>query len=542
MRVGLAAAVSLAMVPLAFACGSGNDPGGADGGSGPTAGAGTSGAQHAGGTGGTSAAAGTAAGTASGGTTVAGSSGAAAGAPLTGDGGKAGAGAAGTPSNAGTSGGDPLAGFGGGAGVSASGTGGTAGSAGSGGSGGTGMIGAATFQVDSQLASEVDPDAPGTVGIVTWTIDKASLVEAFIEFGLDTSYGMQAPVDLALQDHRTLLLGMKPARTYHFRVVARDASATYQSDDFTIETGPATTLVPLDSFEVLDEEQRERGFILASYWRGTGAAVPFILDADGEVVWWYQGGPNGIARARLSADAKNMWMIAASNSGEALRRVSMDGLDAETYTGTVGSHDLTPVSGATMAYLDYGESDCDSIFEIDPSGETTEVWDSQLVAAGMCHGNALRYSRAEDVYTFSDVSTDIFVVSRSGTLEWRLSELVSGGNDAWGGTQHGHHLLADSIVVFANRGAGSMASTAVEYALEGGAELLNFDSGDFTANLGDVQRLPGGNTLVTYSNDSIIKEIDPDGNVVLEIDGGGSSFGYTLWTPSLYAPAPDTED
>jgi hypothetical protein len=87
-----------------------------------------------------------------------------------------------------------------------------------------------------------------------------------------------------------------------------------------------------------------------------------------------------------------------------------------------------------------------------------------------------------------------------------------------------------------------MASTAVEFALDGGDELLNFDSGDYSANLGDVQRLPGGNTLITYSNDSIIKEIDASGSVVLEISGGGSAFGYTLWTPSLYLPAPDTED
>ena len=80
--------------------------------------------------------------------------------------------------------------------------------------------------------------APGTIGIVTWTVNVSSLTEAHIDFGLDTSYGMTAPVDLALTDHRTLLLGMKPAKTYHFRVVARDASATYTSNDYTVMTGP----------------------------------------------------------------------------------------------------------------------------------------------------------------------------------------------------------------------------------------------------------------------------------------------------------------
>ncbi|HEY3496429.1 MAG TPA: hypothetical protein VGK73_17135, partial [Polyangiaceae bacterium] len=392
------------------------------------------------------------------------------------------------------------------------------------------------------LASEIDPDAPTTVGIVTFTIDKSALTAAHIEFGLDTEYGTNAPVDLDLDDHRTLLLGMKPETTYHFRVVASDASATYQSDDFTIETGAPTTLVSIESFDVANETARERGFIMASYWQGQGLSVPFILDADGDIVWWAPGGPNGIARARMSADGKNMWMISASNQGAPLQRVSMDGLDAQTYSMVIGSHDITAVEGETMAFLEYGESDCDSIYEIDPSGTTREVFESQSVVSGSgCHGNAVRYSQAEDLYSFSDVSTDIFVVNREGAVEWRLSERVTGGNQAWGGVQHGHQLLEDSILIFANRGAGSMESSAIEYSLEG-EELLNFSSGAYSANLGDVQRLPGGNTLVTFSNDSIIEEIDPQKNVVLRIDGGGSRIGYALWTESLYDPAPDTHE
>jgi hypothetical protein len=228
--------------------------------------------------------------------------------------------------------------------------------------------------------------------------------------------------------------------------------------------------------------------------------------------------------------------------GAAVQRVSMDGLDAQTYQNVIGSHDLTPVEGATMAFLEYGESDCDSIYEIDPSGMTREIFETQtVVQGGGCHSNALRYSKAEDVYTLSDVSTDIFVIDRQGALQWRLSERVSGGNQSWGGVQHGHHLLENSIVVFANRGAGAMESSIIEYSLDGN-ELMNFSSGDYSANLGDVQRLPDGNTLITYSNDSIIKEIDPDENVVLEINGGGSRLGYALWTPSLYDPAPDTDE
>ncbi len=55
-----------------------------------------------------------------------------------------------------------------------------------------------------------------------------------------------------------------------------------------------------------------------------------------------------------------------------------------------------------------------------------------------------------------------------------------------------------------------------------------------------MQRLPGGNTLIDYSNDSVMKEIDPQGNVVLQINGAtGTRFGYALWRESLYGPPPD---
>ena len=136
------------------------------------------------------------------------------------------------------------------------------------GGGGAGVTGSAVFDVSVQLASAVAASAPGTIGIVTWSVNVGSLVEARIEFGLDTSYGMKAPVDLAAAGHRTLLLGMKPARTYHFRIVARDAAATYTSGDYTVATGPATTLVTVSSFKVLDASARQRGFIVGSHRTG----------------------------------------------------------------------------------------------------------------------------------------------------------------------------------------------------------------------------------------------------------------------------------
>ncbi|HEY3495725.1 MAG TPA: hypothetical protein VGK73_13600 [Polyangiaceae bacterium] len=415
----------------------------------------------------------------------------------------------------------------------------------SGGAGGEGNPDGRLFHVVVVRSSDIEPSAPGTIGIVTFSVDVPELRAAHIEFGLDQDYGMTAPVDLDEPELRTLLLGMKPSRTYHFRIIVEGPDRSHASDDYELFTGPATTAVAIGDFHVVDAGARRPGFLLASYWIGAGSAVPFILDADGEIVWWYAGpSPAGIARAQMSADGKSVWLAAAPNEGAPLQRITMDALESESYPDAIASHDITPVSGSTMAYIEYGEADCDSVYEIEPSGEQHEVFESQGVAddeepALPCHGNALRYSAGEDLYTFSVWHDDIFAITREGSVAWRLTERLNRSQSDWGGAQHGHQLLSDTVLVFANTGVEPSGSEVVEFWLEGGA-LRRFTSRGHTANFGDVQRLPGGNTLVTYSNDSLIQEVDPDDNVVLEIRGSGSSrFGYVSWRESLYGSPPE---
>src|SRR6187551_1033612 len=56
--------------------------------------------------------------------------------------------------------------------------------------------GSAQFTVHVELASQVKSSAPTTVGIVTWSTTAPGITSAEIDFGLDTTYGMVAPVDL----------------------------------------------------------------------------------------------------------------------------------------------------------------------------------------------------------------------------------------------------------------------------------------------------------------------------------------------------------
>ena len=412
-------------------------------------------------------------------------------------------------------------------------TGGAVGAGGTstgGGSGGTQATG--EFTVDFGLASDEGSHLT-TVGIVTWSVAGAQVTDAHIEFGVDSSYGMDAPVDLTEEGFRTLLLGMKGNTTYHFRIVANDGSLV--SGDYELTTGAVPNNVASYSFNA--QAGSEPGFITLGSWQGSSTA--FILDADGDIVWWYDSPAANVARARMSADGKNMWIVAATNMGNPLYRVTMDGLDTQTYNGISADHDLTPVSGELMAFMDYSGT-CDKIFEITPAGNPTLVFDSTGIVSGQCHGNSVRYSQAEDVYIFSEHMQDILVVDRSGGLEWRLSELVSGGNGSWGGQNHGTHLLDDTLLVFANVGGGQGSSTVIEYSRSDWSVVDTFNTGNFTANMGDVQRLPGGNTLITYSNAGEVREVDGSGNVVLSIDRqGGPNFSYTMWRASLYGEPPD---
>ena len=522
--------------------GSGAAGAGGTGSSGTTGSAGTNGS----GTGGT--------GTAGSGSGVAGAIGAAG---TTGS-----AGAAGTTAVAGTTGTAGTAGRGGATGNAGAGAGGTAaagsggarggtgGAAGAGATGGSGSSGLFTIMV--QLASAVKSTAPTTVGIVTWSISASGITSAHIDFGLDTTYGMTAPVDLTsltAMNYRTVLLGMKPAKTYHFRIVASAGTTTYTSDDQTVATGAKLSSAPITSFSVKNAAAVTKGFFITSFWQGTGSRVPIIFDSDGDVVWWYTAASSestdGVSRARLSADSQSVWLVNESLAGMPLRRVTIDGLTTQTYSNTKASHDITAVTGDTMAYLDYGESDCNSIFEINNAGTVKEVFESTNMTStgtGMsnCHGNAVRYSKKEDFYTFSDWQKELAVVSRAGALQWKLSQKVSGGSAAWGGVQHGHQLLDSSIILFGNNGtAGSNKSQAFEFGLDG--KLIKaFKSAGGATNFGDVQRLANGNTIITYSTSSLIQVVDASDTVVLEIKGSGS-FGYLEFRDSLYGPPLDIQ-
>src|SRR5262249_12068828 len=117
------------------------------------------------------------------------------------------------------------------------------------------------------------------------------------------------------------------------------------------------------------------------------------------------------------------------------------------------------------------------------------------------------------------------------------------GLDAWV-VNHGHHLTPDGhFLFFNNNGPAATGGTGQERILDlvldetsgTATQVWEYENPDgHSAFLGDAERLPNGNALVTYSMSGLVQEVDPSGKVVQSWKG--TTFGYTDFRTSLYGP------
>jgi hypothetical protein len=463
-------------------------------------------------------------------------------------------------SSGGTSGGGKDAQSGGASGGRAS--GGTSGTGGGGisGTGGDTPATNCTITPTAAISSKI-----GTVGIVTFTTDLASPTSAHIDFGLDTNYGMQAPVDLLATSYRTLLLGMKQSKAYHYRIVVGNASGQCTGSDNTITTKTLPNGLPTVSISAA-AGKTAGGYLNSCFFQGMGggsATGAFILDADGEYVWVYGSGEMG--RAEMSYDGKYMY-YASVNAGESssssMRRVTMDGLTEENFSSSVGGmhHDFTTsLPDGTVGFIRRVGSD-DWVSEL-KDGTVTNKFNvtSMMATSGVQnHANSIHYHADDDSYTVSDRDYNAYIKSsRSGSKAWKLGG--SGGSftgDITWNVNHGHHWIGPNRLFFFNNGSGGggmgmggggsgTASHAIELSLDlttmKATKVWDYSSGSTASSvLGDVQILDNGNRLVTFSTAGVIHEVDSSGKSLIQSISfsSGGAIGYAVKRASLYGPPP----
>jgi arylsulfotransferase ASST len=459
---------------------------------------------------------------------------------------------------------------GGSTGTGGSATGGSTGTGGSatGGSTGTGgAVASCTITPTATLSTKI-----ATVGIVTFTTTLASPTSASIKFGLDTSYGLTAPVDLKQTNYRTLLLGMKPSKTYHYQITVTNSSGSCTSADQMIATGaqlnglPTFTITPTTKSAALYP-----GFIVTGTYTQSGGAPAYILDSDGSYVWWYNDGSDACG-ARMSYDGQYMWIASANvpdaTGGDHVHRVTMDGLTDTDFTTAFAhhSHQVTPLPDGSVAFYATGTNKCDDI-KIFPANGTPTTVATTLVNArtahggdGPCHVNNIEYSPTDDALIFSDLDNSCLtkVDRKTGATIWVLNGGSPTGvtstftGDLYKGGEHGFHVISvmgsiNDILLFNNNSCGTSSGCT------GGAQALEFalDTSAKTSKkiwsyqpspainvmvLGDVQRLPNGNTIVDFGTGTKIQEVDKSGTVLQQI-AGSVSFGFFEKRATLYGPS-----
>ncbi len=399
-----------------------------------------------------------------------------------------------------------------------------------------------------------------TVGIVEWSLTGGVASTAKIVFELvdapssTLNRGGIAPVTLDNANYRTTLLGLKQSSNYTFRIAAEVDAEPCVSAAYTLpQTGSFVESQPV-VVEVLQPTKREAGFIVTS----SGASIPhraFIIDADGDVVWQAEA-PANATRALMDYEGEHMWMLSLNLTNERgeMRYVSMDG---ETEVRDVPGletthHDFTVLPGGRVAALAWVAAGIDPESKLvirSPDGTITSPFriGRNLYLSDAYHANAVHYVPSDESFTISDRNPSVLVkVSATGEPQWQLGgtcEAAPAGSQCaaknWQVT-HGHHLLDDGTFVVFNNTYDEW-SRGVEFKLETSPEsfiatvVADYEGDAHSATLGDIQRLPGGNTLVTYSAARKMSELDSDWNVVQTFS---VPVGYASWRPTLYGAPP----
>lgn len=414
-----------------------------------------------------------------------------------------------------------------------------------------------------------------TVATISWSVGIDDVESAYLEFGADTGYGHQAPATSEEDgSYSALVLGMRAGTEVHYRAVVVSDGETSSSDDGTFVTGEVPNHLPELAADdaVTDWARASGGYFVGEIFPG----YPVIFDSEGQYVWWYDQFDDtlDITRTWLSHDGESIlcdhftsWPQGGNHDeSRFVARIRLDGSEAEQMTFPATHHDFLELPDGTLVLLEFdpkeidGENvDSDVVVEYAPDGTRREVWslwdavpwDPEHPAASgdrYGHCNAIDYDVEQDVYYVSSRNfSTIFKIDRAtgDTLMKIGGELtdfeMAGVGNSWFRNQHQFQFIDNGLIVFNNGVDGETSTTAIEYSIDYDAMTSHMvwehqpdpELGCFA--LGDVNRMPNGNTLVVFSTAGQMEEVTEDGEVVWRLNlplGGG--FGYFQWVPSLY--------
>ncbi|MES2645170.1 MAG: aryl-sulfate sulfotransferase [Myxococcota bacterium] len=354
------------------------------------------------------------------------------------------------------------------------------------------------------------------------------------------------------------------------------------------DTGDPTALVvppwvPDFTFSAEAPEAGEGGVLVVPLIQIPSGGI-VVLDDTGKVIWAYPDNDTGLAapplRAAFSLDGTailyNHQAVSVDTPSQIVR-VPLDGGAPENVGITSGHTDFveyTPGGYATLGWdiRPYGDRKIlgDTIVERSPDGVERVVWSvfdnfepnleetyaslyvPDRTVEDWSHINGITYSAAEDAYFVSmTFNNGVAKIDRaSGTMVWFVGDPDGGDftnpdRDRLLSLPHSVQRLDGGLLAFSrnNPADPTSCSDAVELALDETTREVrrtwSYTSPDclLVTFLGGAERLPGGNTVITWTSSGQIDQVTPDGRVAWQVKTAiGTGLGFSTWAPALGAP------
>lgn len=428
--------------------------------------------------------------------------------------------------------------------------------------------------------------------VAQYQVNQFGPAQVWVEFGTDTSYGRQtAPLSTSSQSstgeaaaiftNQLLVAGMKPSTTYHMRAHVDYADgSSWVEPDRTFTTGP----LPMTSTEGGDPSGTQARTVpltlpTIAITRPTPGMPPspgaelfslvepaksnmlraFVTDLDGNVIWYYDPGPNEGDPTPIKLLPNGHFIINVNElreidlAGNTIRDITFQeinqALQAAGYSFNVINfhHDMLVLPNGHWIALCNVTKDFtnlpgypgtthmlgDALVDIDPSGAVVWAWsgfdyldvnrhpaglvDFEGLGADWTHSNALIYTSDGDLLLSMRNQSWILKIdyqngAGTGDILWRLGEggdfaLAGGDPTQWFYGQHDPNTVTDN---------GSQLTLAI------------WDNGNYRI---DSTGQACGTTTLCYSRATIF-EIDQTARVanVLWQDLPGA---YDFWGGSI---------
>ncbi len=426
-----------------------------------------------------------------------------------------------------------------------------------------------------------DSDAPShdepQVGSVTWSLhdsyeslvlvswDQLEPATVQVQFRVGEEDWQTTPeVEAEAGSQAALLLGIPYAHEFSFRVLNDFGAGALEGELHQGQTGdlpqgaPAATLIVADS----DSWEPTMVYVLACTTGDRGWTL--ILDRQARLVWARQTDRSFTTMyARPSYDGRHLlidhnsyWQIFDGGATSEVLRLKIDGSDEQTWATPGLHHAFLELDDGSILW---GAADerTETLERLDTAGEQSTLWSCRDFYdthgySGTCQSNTLTWREAGDSLLYSFWSNDsVLELDRTSGSVQRIFGQLDG---AWSFSeasaafwwQHGARYTDEGTLITSTYAADGDPELVVrEYELDEGQLLLheiwNFGVGDgvIAHEMGDVHRLPGGNTLHNCGSAMRLREGTPDGAVVWDIswDDHGQ-LGLTTPLDDLYALAP----